>query len=127
MRPADQGQRDVNAALHAIGDAAGFLVEIAGEIHHLDHIVEPVVAEMLRDQMKLLIDGEILEHAGALERSRHALAAPPGHRAPRDILVAIANRSRGRTAAAAYRVEQRGFSGAVWSDHAVKCAIAADL
>src|SRR6202790_2610671 len=107
MRPADQSQSDVDAALHAIGDAAGLLVEIAGQIHHLDHIVELLVAEMLRHQVKLLVDGEILEYASALERSRHALPAPPGHRAPRDILVAIANRSRGRTAAAAYRVEQR--------------------
>ncbi len=82
---------------------------------------------MLRDQMKLLMDGEILEHARALERARHALPAPPGYRAPRDVLVAIANGSCGRTATAADRVEERGFSGAVWSDHAVKHAIATDL
>src|SRR5258708_22858759 len=127
MGPADQGERDVGAELQAIGYSASLLVKIAGEIHHLDHIVELLVAEMLRHQVKLLVDGEILEYAGALERPRHALPAPPGHRAPRDILVAIANRSRGRTAPAADRVEQRGFSGAVWSDHAVKHAIATDL
>ena len=127
MRAADQGQRDVHPALHAIGDAAGFLMEIAGEIHHLDHVIEPVIAEMLRNQMKLLMDGEILEYAGALERARHALPAPPGHRAPRDILVAIANGSRDRTAAATHRVEQRGFAGTVRSDHTVKDAVAKDF
>src|SRR4030088_3015166 len=98
-------------------------MEIAGKIHPLAHVVEPVVAEMLRNQMKLLMDGEILEYAGALERARHALPAPPGHRAPRDILVAIANGSRDRTGAAAPRVEQRGFSGAVRAAHAVKDSV----
>ena len=111
IRAADQGQCNVHPALHAVGDTAGLLVEITGEIHHLDHVVELGIAEMLRNQMKLFMHGEILEDAGALERARHALPAPPGHRAPRDILVTIANGSRDRTATAAHRVEQRGFAG----------------
>ena len=52
MRAADQCQCDVHPALHAIGDAPGFLVEITGEIHYLDHVVEPIIAEMLRDQVE---------------------------------------------------------------------------
>jgi hypothetical protein len=127
MRPADQGQCDVHPALHAIGDAPRLLIEIAVQVHHLDHIVEPVIAEMLCDQVKLLVDREILKDAGALKRSRHALPAPPGHRAPRDVLVPVADDSRGRTAAAANRIDQCGFSGSVRSDYAVKHAVAADF
>ena len=41
LRPADQRERDIDPALHAIGDPAGFLVEIVAKIHHLDHIGEP--------------------------------------------------------------------------------------
>jgi len=76
--------------------------------------------------MKLLMDGEILKYA-VRWNDRAMPCRRPKPRAPRDILVSIANGSCGRTAAAADRVEQRGFAGAVSARSAVKRAIAADL
>src|SRR5271166_1456634 len=127
MGPSDQGERDVDAALHAIGDAARLFVEIVGKVHHLNHVVEPSVPEMLGDEAQLLVDREVLKDAGALEGSRHAVASSPRHRPPSDVLAAIANGPGGRTPSAADRVEQTGLARSVRPDHAVKNAIAFDL
>ena len=94
LRASDQRKRDIDAALHAIGDATRFLVEIVGQVHDLDHIVEPSSPRCWATRRKLLVDGEVLENAGALERSRHAVPAPPRHRAARDVLAAIAHGRR---------------------------------
>jgi hypothetical protein len=44
LRPPDEGKRDINPALHAIGDPPGLLVETVGEIHHFDDIAEPIIS-----------------------------------------------------------------------------------
>ena len=67
LRPADQRQRHVDPALHAVGDASGFLFEIVAEIHDLDHIRDPIVAEAPCDERELLADGKILEYVRALK------------------------------------------------------------
>ena len=125
--PPDQGQCHIDPPLRAVGNAPRLLAKIAAEVHDLDHVVEPVVAEMPRNQLELFMDGEVLEDAGALERSRHTLPTAPADRTSRDILAAIANASRGRTPAAADRIEQRGLPRTIGPNDAVKHAIAAHI
>ncbi len=77
LRSADQRQRHVDSALHAVCNSPGFLVEDIVEVHDLDHVPNPVVTETPGDKRKLLADGKILKYVGALEGPRHAVASPP--------------------------------------------------
>src|SRR3984957_5452842 len=106
LRPADKSQCNVDAALHAIGNPPGFLVEIVAKVHDFDHVLTPIVAETPGDERKLLTDGQILKDVRALKRSRHAPSAPPGDGAARDVLPPITDRPRRRPSPAGDGVEK---------------------
>ena len=81
MGAADERHGDVDRALGPVGDLIADPVKDRAQVERVDDAVEIRLVVAQGDHLELRAHRHRVEHAGALERARHAVLPPPRDRA----------------------------------------------